>query len=52
MEEVTQILVGGHRTGIIGLKEALDEAKARCEGLSDEEKLKNWIQKAVDKNNV
>ena len=37
MEEVTQILVGGHRTGIIGLKEALDEAKGRCEGLSDED---------------
>ena len=37
MEEVTQILVGGHRTGIIGLKEALNEAQDRCEGLSDED---------------
>ena len=52
MEEVTQILAGGHRAGIIGLKEPLDEAQTKCEELSDEEKLKNWIQEAVDQNNV
>ena len=37
MEDVIQIMVGGHKTGIIGLKEALDEAQEKCKGLSDED---------------
>jgi hypothetical protein len=33
MNEVTQIRVGKHMTGIIGLKPALDAAAARCKGM-------------------
>lgn len=35
MDDVTQIRVGKHMTGIIGLRSALSEAAARCNGLSD-----------------
>lgn len=35
--EVTQITVGGHRIGIIGLKEALAEIAAQCAGRSEAE---------------
>jgi small redox-active disulfide protein 2 len=37
MSEVVQIMVGRHMTGIIGLKEALDEAVRVCRGQGDEQ---------------
>jgi small redox-active disulfide protein 2 len=36
MDDVTQIRVGRHLTGIIGLKSALAEAATRCKGMTDE----------------
>ncbi len=35
MNDVNQIRIGKHMTGIIGLKPALSEAAARCQGMSD-----------------
>lgn len=35
MDDVTQIRVGKHTTGIIGLKAALEEAAAGCKGMTD-----------------
>lgn len=37
MEDVTQIRVGRHMTGIIGFKSALAGAAARCKGMTDDE---------------
>ncbi len=37
MEDVTQIRIGEHMTGIIGLKAVLEEAALSCKGLSDDE---------------
>lgn len=37
MDDVTQIRVGKHTTGIIGLKAALEEVAARCKGMSDDQ---------------
>jgi small redox-active disulfide protein 2 len=37
MNEVTQIRVGKHLTGIIGLKSALAEAADRCKGMDDDQ---------------
>ena len=37
MDGVTQIRVGNHMTGIIGLKTALTEAADRCKGMTDDQ---------------
>lgn len=37
MDDVTQIRVGKHMTGIIGLKSAMAEAVTRCKGMTDEQ---------------
>ena len=37
MDDVTQIRIGRHMTGIIGLKQALVEAAARCKGMADDQ---------------
>ena len=36
MDDITQIRVGKHITGIIGLRAALPEAAARCKAMSDD----------------
>lgn len=36
MSDVTQIRVGKHMTGIIGLKSVLEEAAVRCKGMADD----------------
>ena len=37
MEDYTQIRIGKHLTGIIGLKSALADAVARCKGMADDQ---------------
>ncbi len=44
MNEVTQIRVGKHMTGIIGLKTALDETAARCKGLPEDIIVKTLME--------
>ena len=36
-DDITQIKIGGHRFGIIGLQSILAEVAERCAGQSDEE---------------
>ncbi len=37
MDDITQIRIGKHMTGIIGLKAALAEAAASCKGMPDDQ---------------
>jgi small redox-active disulfide protein 2 len=37
MNDVTQIRIGKHMTGIIGLKSALADAAMRCKGMADDQ---------------
>ena len=37
MDDVTQIRVGKHTTGIIGLKAALEEVASRSKGMTDDQ---------------
>jgi len=37
MDDFTQIRIGKHMTGIIGLKSALADAAARCKGMADDQ---------------
>jgi hypothetical protein len=37
MNDVTQIRIGKHMTGIIGLKSALADAAVRCKDMADDQ---------------
>ena len=50
MSEITQIRVGKHMTGIIGLKAALDEAAARCKDMPDD-RISNVLLEILSKRN-
>ncbi|RJQ66453.1 MAG: thioredoxin family protein [Desulfobacteraceae bacterium] len=50
MDDVTQIRIGKHMTGIIGLKPALKEAASSCKGLSDNE-IANKLLKFLSRRN-
>lgn len=44
MEEVTQIRIGKHVTGIIGLTAALDETAAHCAGMPDDQVAERLLE--------
>ncbi len=48
--DVTQIRVGKHPSGIIGLKQVLDEVPNECKGMSDDE-IKVELLKRLSKKN-
>lgn len=50
MDDVTQIRIGKHMTGIIGLKPALASAAARCQGMTDG-RIGEMLLEMLDKRN-
>jgi small redox-active disulfide protein 2 len=49
-DDITQIKIGGHRFGIIGLKSTLAEVAETCDGQSDEE-IRCELLKSLKKQN-
>ncbi len=52
MDEVTQIRVGKHMTGIIGLKSALAETAAQCKGMPDDQIGKVLVERLGKRNYI
>lgn len=52
MDDVTQIRVGGHRTGIIGLKEALKSIANECRGFDDDQIAKEFVKRLSKRNYI
>lgn len=52
MDDVIQIRVGKHMTGIIGLGSALAEAAARCKGMSDDQVGEVLLEKLGRRNYI
>ncbi|MDA8137362.1 MAG: hypothetical protein M0036_01810, partial [Desulfobacteraceae bacterium] len=52
MEEISQIRIGKHMTGIVGLKAALQDAMAACRGLTDEEIGKLLVERLSKHNYI
>lgn len=52
MKDLIQVRIGRHLTGIVGLKDALDEFKTKLHGLKDDDIAKFLVKKLSKKNYI